>query len=111
MIAVAGMGVSTSYHFLLFWLIWEGVGFGGFLASAQAYIAENTVIATRGSAMGFYSMTGGIGNTLAPVLLGAIGAAWGLASVFVVSGVLLAMGMCAMCWIWWRRPGPSYGLG
>jgi predicted MFS family arabinose efflux permease len=61
--------------------------------------------------MGFYSMTGGIGNTLAPVLLGAIGAAWGLASVFVVSGVLLAMGMCAMCWIWWRRPGPSYGLG
>lgn len=102
MIAVAGIGTSTRYAVMLVWLIAEGVGYGAFLASAQAYIAENTIPATRGAAIGFYSMTGGIGNTLAPVVLGVVGSVLGLGAVFFVSSALLAVGLFAMCWIWFR---------
>ncbi len=102
MVAVAGIGTSTQYQVMLVWLIAEGIGYGAFLASAQAYIAENTVAATRGAAIGFYSMTGGIGNTLAPVVLGVVGSVLGLAAVFYVSSVLLAIGLIAMCFIWFR---------
>ena len=63
-IAVAGIGTAESYGPLLLWLIVEGVGYGAFLASSQAYLAENTVEETRGAAIGLYSMTGGIGNTI-----------------------------------------------
>ena len=87
----------------------EGIGFGAFLASAQAYMAENTVEATRGAAIGFFSMTGGIGNTLAPLMLGDRRDVFGLASVYISSA-----GCCnwtvAICWIWFRLPGPSYAL-
>lgn len=107
MTSVAGLGMSTDERLLILWLIVEGIGFGAFLASAQAYITDNTEPATRGAAIGIYSMTGGIGNTLAPLLLGAIGAAIGLAAVFYVSSVLVAIGIGVMCWIWFVKPDSS----
>ncbi len=107
MIAVAGIGTAESRETLMLWLILEGIGYGAFLASAQAYIAEHTVEATRGAAIGFYSMTGGIGNTLAPLALGVVADIFSLVTVFYVSSALVLIGLVAMCWIWFRMPQPS----
>ena len=68
---------------------------------------EHTVEATRGAAIGFYSMTGGIGNTLAPLALGVVADIFSLVAVFYVSSVLVLIGLVAMCWIWFRMPQPS----
>jgi MFS family permease len=107
LVAVIGMGTTERHGLLLAWLMLEGIGYGAFLASAQAYVAENTIETTRGAAIGFYSMTGGIGNTLAPLLLGAVGGIFGLRSVFFVSGAAVAVGLVLICWIWFRAPGAT----
>ena len=104
LVAVTGMGTAETQGTLLVWLILEGIGFGAFLASAQAYVAENTVEATRGAAVGFYSMTGGIGNTLAPLLLGIVAGVFSLRTVFFVSGAAVAVGLVVICWLWFRVP-------
>jgi MFS family permease len=106
-IAVAGIGTAESYGPLLLWLIVEGVGYGAFLASSQAYLAENTVEETRGAAIGLYSMTGGIGNTLAPLALGLVAAAFGLDAVFFVAGGLTLIGIVAIGIVWLRIPARS----
>ncbi len=106
-IAVAGIGTAESYGPLLLWLIVEGVGYGAFLASSQAYLAENTVEETRGAAIGLYSMTGGIGNTLAPLALGLVAAALGLDAVFFVAGGLTLVGIVAIGIVWLRIPARS----
>jgi DHA1 family tetracycline resistance protein-like MFS transporter len=107
MVAVIGIGTADSHGPLLAWLILEGIGYGAFLASAQAYIAEHTVEATRGAAIGFYSMTGGIGNTLAPLLLGVVADVFSLVAVFYVSGGLVLVGLLAISFIWFRTPASA----
>lgn len=107
MVAVIGIGTADSRGPLLAWLILEGIGYGAFLASAQAYIAEHTVEATRGAAIGFYSMTGGIGNTLAPLALGVVADIFSLVAVFYVSGGLVLVGLVAICFIWFRTPATA----
>jgi len=110
-IAIAGIGTAESHGALLGWLVLEGIGFGAFLASAQSYMAENTVESTRGAAIGFYSMTGGIGNTLAPLVLGVVADVFGLATVFYASSAAVVVGLVAICWIWIRLPAPTAVLG
>ena len=85
-IAVIGIGAANGYGSLLLWLALEGLGYGAFLTSSQAYVAEHSAEASRGAAIGFYAMTGGIGNTLAPLLLGVIASLLGLEAVFLVTG-------------------------
>ena len=106
-----GIGLASSYGTLLVWLMIVGIGYGAFLASGQAYLAEHTVPATRGAAIGFYSMTGGIGNTLAPLALGVIAGVFSLVAAFFVSSALVGIGLVAMCWIWFRTPQSSAVLG
>jgi len=106
-VAVTGMGTADTRRMLLGWLILEGIGFGAFLVSAQAYLAANTVEATRGAAVGFYSMSGGLGNTLAPLLLGIVAGVFSLRTVFFVSGAAVAIGLVVICWLWFRVPSAS----
>jgi MFS transporter, DHA1 family, multidrug resistance protein len=110
-IAIAGIGTADSYGPLLGWLVLEGIGYGAFLTSAQAYMAENTVEATRGAAIGFYSMSGGIGNTLAPLILGIVANVFGLVAVFYACSAAVAVGLVVICWIWIRLPAPTAVLG
>jgi MFS family permease len=94
--AIAGLGAAdTRGEFLLFMVI-EGLGYGMFLASSQAYIAENTVTATRGAAMGIVTMTSGFGVFLAPLTLGLIGDAYGLSTIFPVAVVVMTVGLIAV---------------
>lgn len=107
MIAIIGIGTTDQSGALYGWLILEGIGYGAFLASSQAYLAEHTVEQTRGAAIGFYSMTGGIGNTLAPLALGAVGDVFSLTTTFYVSGGLVFLGLIGIGWMWFRAPEPG----
>jgi MFS family permease len=103
-IAVTGMGTAQQYETMLAWLILEGIGFGAYLASSQAYVAEHTVEATRGAAIGFYSMTGGIGNALAPLTLGVVADFFGLGAAFFAAGGLGVIGVAVIAALWSRTP-------
>jgi MFS family permease len=104
-IAVTGMGTAQQYEAMLAWLILEGIGFGAYLASSQAYVAEHTVEATRGAAIGFYSMTGGLGNALAPLALGVVADLFGLGTVFFVTGGLGVLALITIACLSLRAPG------
>jgi len=103
-VAMIGIGSSGTRSMLMLFLAVEGLAFGAFLASSQAYLAEHTVPETRGAATGFYSMVGGIGNTLAPLSLGLIGDRAGLSSPFFFTTGLMILGLSVMSWLWYR-PG------
>lgn len=106
-VAVAGLGSARDFGPMLVWLMLEGIGFGAFLTSSQAYLAEHTVAATRGAAIGVFSMTGGIGYTLAPVALGIVAARLELSAAFFVTGGLGLLALAAMAWVWRGSPSAS----
>jgi MFS family permease len=101
-VAVAGLGAAQQFGPMLAWLMLEGIGFGAFLTSSQAYLAEHTVAANRGAAIGVFSMTGGIGYTLAPLALGIVAAQLGLSAAFFVTGGLGVLALVVMAEVWRR---------
>ena len=111
LVAVTGMGTAHGFAAMLAWLIVEGIGFGAFLTSSQAFVSENTIEATRGAAIGFYSMTGGLGQTLAPVALGIVADLLGLRAVFFVTCGLGLMALAAMAGVWVRSPRAAIAAG
>jgi MFS family permease len=110
-VAVAGLGTAREFGAMLAWLILEGIGFGAFLTSSQSYLAEHTVAATRGAAIGVYSMTGGLGYTLAPLALGIVGERLGLGAVFFVTGGFGVIALIVMAGVWWRSPRAVVAVG
>ncbi len=99
-IAVAGIATTESRTGLTLWLMLEGLGFGVFLTSSQAYLAENTVAESRGAAIGFYSMVGGLGSAIAPLVLGFVGDVASLPTAFYLSSACMLAGLAAMLLIW-----------
>jgi len=109
LVAMVGIGSSSTRATLMLFLAIEGLAFGVFFASSQAYLAENTVPETRGAATGFYSMVGGIGNTLAPLSLGLIGDRAGLSSPFFFTTALMIMGLAVISWLWYGPGNANAG--
>lgn len=105
LVAVAALGLAGAGGAFAIVLALEGIGYGAFLASSQAYIAEHTTPETRGSSMGFFSMIGGVGNTVAPLALSAIGAIFGVGVVFPVAAGLMIAGLIGMRALWRSVPG------
>jgi len=81
----------------------EGIGFGMYLTAGQAFITQRFGESERGTAMGVYSMTGSIGVTVGPLVLGAVADLWGLKSVFWVTGIVVALGIGAILAIMTRE--------
>jgi MFS family permease len=104
LIAVTGFGLTESSVVLGVLLSLEGVASGAFMTSGHAFIAEHTVTESRGAALGLYSTAGSLSNALAPLGLGLVASALGLATVFLVSGVLIAAGLVATLRIWAGAP-------
>jgi MFS family permease len=98
--AIAGIASTDSKQALTLWLMLEGLAFGIFLTSSQAYLAENTVAETRGSAIGFYSMVGGIGSTVAPLVLGLAGDLASIPTAFYIGSAFMLAGLAVMLLIW-----------
>jgi MFS family permease len=111
LVAVTGIGTAQAFAAMLAWLILEGVGFGAFLTSSQAFVAENSVEATRGAAIGFYSMTGGLGQTLAPAVLGLVAGVLGLRAVFFVTCGLGVIALATIAGVWVRSPRAAIAAG
>jgi len=74
----------------------EGVAYGVFLTSGQAFVTERSTESDRGTALGVYSTAGSLGSAVAPFILGFIADLWGLAAVFGVTGGLVLVGIGAL---------------
>ena len=98
--AIAGIASTETHKALTLWLMLEGLAFGVFLTSSQAYLAENTVAASRGAAIGFYSMIGGVGSTVAPIVLGFVGDVASIPTAFYIGAGFMLAGLAAMLLIW-----------
>ena len=100
---VIGMTMTTSIWLLALLLALEGVAYGTFLTAGNAFVAANSTPATRGTAIGVYSMAGSIGTTLSPILLGVVADMWGLQTVFVLTAGLTAVGLAVILYLYTQR--------
>ena len=71
----------------------EGIAYGMFLTSGQAFVTERSTEFDRGTALGVYSTAGSLGSAAAPFVLGFIADLWGLATVFSITGILVFVGV------------------
>ncbi|MBI5029055.1 MAG: MFS transporter [Chloroflexi bacterium] len=108
MAAMFAIAINAQPVLLTLFLAVEGVSFGMFLTSGQAFVIEHSTEADRGTAIGIYSMTGSIGATLGPFVFGVVANLWGLAMVFQVTGLLVMGGIVALVFVnaWQRRTLP-----
>jgi len=89
-------------------LVGEGICFGMFLTSGQAFIAEHFTESNRGAAMGVYGTTGSVGSTVGPLIMGAAADLWGLNAVFWLTGALVLVGIVVLFYVsYWQRNGAS----
>ncbi len=91
--AIVGIQSTGSAALLTALLALEGVAYGMFLTSGQAFVTHQFSDELRGTAVGVYSTAGGIGSTGGPFLLGLIAQAWGLRPVFWAMAGLIAIGI------------------
>jgi len=101
-VAVISISYTATPVILAIFLAGEGIAFGMFLTSGQAFVTEHSVESERGTAIGVYSMAGSIGTTAGPFILGLIADGWGLAPTFRVTGVMVFMGLVVL-WYMSRR--------
>jgi MFS family permease len=94
-IAFAALSMSqlTDISTMAILLILEGIAFGMFLTVGQSFVSEHSTPSTRGAAIGLYSTAGSLSSTFSPLLFGVIADAFGMQSVFVVTGVISASGL------------------
>lgn len=92
-VAITSIAFLSNPLLLTVALAGEGICFGMYLTSGQAYITEQFPEADRGTAMGVYSMTGSISSMIGPFAFGAMADAWGLNIVFVVTGCIVFLGI------------------
>ncbi|MEN6480543.1 MAG: MFS transporter [Anaerolineales bacterium] len=92
-VAIIGIQASTAAPLLTALLAVEGVAYGMFLTSGQAFVTHQFSDEMRGTAVGVYSTAGGIGSTGGPFLLGVIAEVWGLRPVFWTMAVLIVLGI------------------
>lgn len=99
MLMALAISFATEPLFLMIFLAGEGLAFGMFLTSGQAFITEHSSASERGTAMAVYSTAGGIGATVGPLLLGVIAETWGLIAVFRFTAILVFVGVGALWYI------------
>jgi MFS family permease len=109
MTMVVGICFLKSPLTLTLMLMGEGMCFGIFLTSGQAFITGAFDGSERGTAMGVYSMTGSIASTAGPFLFGAVADVWGLRSVFLLAGALVFLGILVFLYAR-SRPSPRRSL-
>jgi MFS family permease len=103
MLMAFAISFTTTPLFLMICLAGEGLSFGMFLTSGQAFVTEHSSASDRGTAMAVYSTAGSIGATVGPLILGFIAEAWGLTAVFRFTAILVFIGVCALWYISFRK--------
>lgn len=77
-------------------LIGEGVAYGVYFTIAQATIASYAGESSRGAMLGMYGTITGVGDSLLPFFLGIAADAFGLNSVFYITGSLFILSLILM---------------
>ncbi len=98
-----GMSNTTALAALGVLLILEGIAFGAFLTTGQAFVAEHSVPRTRGAAVGIYSTANSIGSTFSPLLMGIAADLFGVAIVFRLTAALSIVAMLYIGRLYLRR--------
>lgn len=93
MASMLALAFVTQTWLLGLLLVCEGLAFGAYIVSGQTFVADQTTIENRGTAVGLYAMAGSIGATAAPAGLGAVADRWGLAATFGATSMLVALGV------------------
>ncbi|HQZ22649.1 MAG TPA: MFS transporter, partial [Thermoflexales bacterium] len=101
-LALVGISVVRDPSVLAGILILEGVAYGAYLSVGQAFVAEHSTDANRGTATGTYSAAGSLGSTVSPFVLGAIAGQMGLAAVFGVMAVVALVLLFVIFLLYWR---------
>lgn len=94
-VVLFGIWSTEQQGWLMLFLGLEGFAFGAYLVASQTFIADNVGSDVRGAAVGLNATASGTGATLAPLLLGLVAGQWGVATVFPVTGCVLAAGFLA----------------
>lgn len=95
-LALLALAFARQTWLLALLLLADGLAYGAYLVSGQAFVADRTTAGNRGAAVGLYAMAGSVGAIAAPPSLGAIAARWGLAAPFGATGALLALGVAVI---------------
>lgn len=95
---------GSGFIWLLLLLIGEGIGYGLYMTSGQATIAKHAAPENRGAALGTYMASASVGDSFAPLFLGAIADRAGIPSVFYIVGGLALLGVLTLIRIALRRP-------
>jgi MFS family permease len=93
MTIAVSISCTTVAVLLGIFLAGDGIGYGMFLTSGQAFMTEHSTESDRGTALGIYSTAGSIGGAVAPFVLGLTADLWGLTAVFRVTAALVFMGI------------------
>jgi MFS family permease len=93
MTIAVSISCTTVAVLLGIFLVGDGIGYGMFLTSGQAFMTEHSTESDRGTALGIYSTAGSIGGAVAPFVLGLTADLWGLTAVFRVTAALVFMGI------------------
>jgi MFS family permease len=112
--ALLAVGVFTlpfldSLLLLAFVGVTFGLGFGAFMPTLNALVVDKTPPAERGSALGFFTSFMDVGIAFGSVALGLIGETAGLATMFVVAGGVLVLGIIVFAIFTDRDIPPGYG--
>jgi DHA1 family multidrug resistance protein-like MFS transporter len=99
MVASLSISFATIPLVLALFLATEGISFGMFLTSGQAFVAEHVRKSERGTAIGLYSTAGSFGSSVGPFLLGLVAELWGLATVFRVTAALVLAGIVVVVYV------------
>ncbi len=108
-LALVGISVVRDPSVLAGILILEGVAYGAYLSVGQAFVAEHSTDANRGTATGTYSAAGSLGSTVSPFVLGAIAGQMGLAAVFGVMAVVALVLLFVIFLLYWRSQRAARG--
>lgn len=96
LVVMFGMASVTAPWLLAILLACEGLAFGAYLVAGQSYIADQTTIENRGTAVGLYAMASSVGGIAAPAGLGLLADRWGLPVVFTSTGWLMVAGLAVI---------------
>jgi MFS family permease len=105
---LSAVGLFLVPQFRIVWLIpiflsLEGIGYGMFLTSANAYIGEITNEGQKGAAVGVYNTFSAVGSVLNMTILGIIADTFGVENTFRFTSIMITVGIALLLIISWEE--------
>jgi MFS family permease len=95
-VSISAVGATQVVPLWTGLLFIEGLAYGAFLASGRGLVLGHVAKEDAGTALGVFSMAGGVGSIVGPSVLGMLAERYGLAVVFWGIGLVLALSVVAV---------------